>query len=378
LAALCPAVCDAIGQRQEFLTAYEGDTYSDLGKWQALFEYQSLMGELLNIDVVSFPVYDGASAAAYAIRMATRLTGRKEVLVSKAISPEKFSIIRNMMHGYKIKQIEFDGKTGLLSLNDLRTKISKDTATVYFENPSFFGLVEDQGDEIANAAHNVGAKAVVGVDPISLGVVKPPSEYGADIVCGDLQPLGLHMQYGGSLAGFIASGDDAEMVAEYPTWLVSITETANEGEFGFGLCTPERTHFFQREKGKDFTGTGTALFGIIAGVYLALMGPRGMKAIGESILERSHYAAQSLEKIRGIQLPFKPQFFKDFVVSFRGTSKSISSVNRSLLRHKIFGGYDLGKIFPELTKCALYSATEVHTKEDIDRLATALRTVLRE
>jgi glycine dehydrogenase subunit 1 len=373
-----PAICDAIGQRQEFLTAYEGDTYSDLGKWQALFEFQSLLGGLLNMDVVSFPTYDGASAAGYAIRMANRMTRRGEVLVPENLSRERLSIFGNMSNDTNFVSVAFDRKTGSMDLADLKRKVSKKTSAVYFENPSFFGTIENHGEEISQVAHSSGAKIVVSVDPISLGVLKPPADYGADIACGELQPLGLHMQYGGGLGGFIASHDDEKTVAEYSTWLVSITKTANEGEYGFELSTPERTHYFQREKGKDFTGTGTGLFGIVAGVYLALMGPQGMKAVGETIMERSHYAAKKLSSVEGVKLQFGPYFFKEFVLNLSKTGRSVDAINRALLKRRIFGGVDLGRDFKELSGCSMYSTTEVHTKEDIDRLAEALKESVRQ
>jgi len=372
-----PAICDAIGQRQEFLSAYEGDTYSDLGKWQALFEFQSLLGELLSMDVVSFPGYDGASASGFAIRMTQRTTGRDEVLVPENLSLEKLSIFRNMAHGSKFVQIAYERKTGAIDLEDLKNKISKSTSAVYFENPSFFGTIEGQGEEISEIAHSAGAEVIVAVDPLTLGVLAPPNDYGADITCGDLQPLGLHMQYGGGLAGFIASRDEQKYVAEYPSWLVSITRTTNEGEYGFGLSSSKRTHYIQREKGKDFTGTGTALFGILAGVYLALLGPKGIKAIGETILENSHYAARKLGSIQGIKLQFGPEFFKEFVVNFKLSRKNVKSINKVLFKQKIFGGYDLSNDFKELSGCALYSVTEVHTKDDIDRLAGSVKEAVK-
>jgi len=372
-----PAMCDAIGQRQEFLSAYEGDTYSDLGKWQALFEFQSLLGELLSMDVVGFPGYDGASSSGFAIRMTQRITGRKEVLVPENLSPEKLSIFRNMAYDSKFVQIAYERKTGMMDLEDLKKNVSKSTSTVYFENPSFFGTIEGQGEDISEIAHSAGAQVVVAVDPLSLGVIAPPSDYGADIACGDLQPLGLHMQYGGGLAGFIASRDEQKYVAEYPSWLVSITKTTNEGEYGFGLSSSERTHYIQREKGKDFTGTGTALFGIVAGVYLALLGPKGIKAIGETILENSHYAARKLDSIQSVDLNFGQEFFKEFVVNFRPSRKNVKSVNRALLKQRIFGGYDLGNDFKELSGCALYSVTEVHAKDDIDRLVEVVKEIVK-
>jgi glycine dehydrogenase subunit 1 len=373
-----PAICDEVNQRGEFLTAYAGEPYDDHGRFQALFEYASMMGELLNMDVVNVPTYDWLQAAATSIRMASRITGRNEVLVSKTISADKLSKIRDYCKPrIEVKLLDYDIETGQMDLNSLRSKISSKTAAVYFENPSYLGFIEVNGDEISNVTHDYGAISIVGVDPISLGILAPPVEYGADIVCGDLQPLGMHIQFGGGHAGFIATRDEEKYVMEYPSRLFGITPTMVEGEYGFGDVAYERTSFALREKGKEFVGTAAALWGITAGVYLALMGPQGMRDIGKGIMQRSHYAMMKISKIKGVRSPaFKSPHFKEFVVNFDGTGKTVSEINKALLSHKIFGGKDLTKEFPELGNSALYCVTEVHNKDDIDRLANALKEVL--
>ncbi len=373
-----PAVCDEVNQRGEFLTAYAGEPYDDHGRFQALFEYASMMGELLNMDVVNVPTYDWLQAAATSIRMASRITGRREVLVSRTISADKLSKIRDYCKPeIEVKLLDYDSETGQLDLNSLKAEISSKTAAVYFENPSYLGFVEAHGDEISKTAHDHGAICIVGVDPISLGILTPPIEYGADIVCGDLQPLGMHMQFGGGHAGFIATRDEEKYVMEYPSRLFGIAPTSVEGEYGFGDVAYERTSFALREEGKEFVGTATALWGITAGVYLALMGPQGMREIGEDIMQRSRYAMLQVSKIKGVKCPvFKSTHFKEFVVNFDGTGKTVAEINKALLERKIFGGKDLTKEFPELGNSALYCITEVHTKDDIDRLADALKEVV--
>ncbi|MEM2111136.1 MAG: aminomethyl-transferring glycine dehydrogenase subunit GcvPA [Candidatus Bathyarchaeia archaeon] len=377
-----PSVCDVIAQRSEFLTAYAGEQYSDLGRYQALFEFQSMIGELVGFDVVGVPTYDWGASAGNAIRMASRITGRREVLLPKIISPSRLSIIMNfcqpkiMSNHIDVKTVNYDKETGMLDLEDLKEQISSKTAAVYFENPSYLGIIEAQGKEISDIAHDKGAESVVGVDPISLGVLAPPSEYGADIACGEVQPLGIHMYCGGSLSGFIATRDDEKYVGEYPPLLISITDTAIEGEYGFGYCTFERTSYAVREKAKDWTGTTSALWNIVAGVYMALMGPQGMKEIGETIIEKSHYAAKILSEIEGVKVLF-PDFFKEFVVNFDATDKTVFEINKALLDHKIFGGKDITKEFPELRNSSLYCVTEMHSKEDLDRLANVMKEVVK-
>ena len=373
-----PAVCDEVNQRGEFLTAYSGEPYDDHGRWQALFEYASMMGELLNMDVVNVPTYDWLQAAATSIRIASRITGRREVLVSRTISADKLSKIRDYCKPeIEVKLLDYDPETGQLDLNSLKSEISSKTAAVYFENPSYLGFIDAHGDEISKIAHDHDAICIVGVDPISLGVLTPPIEYGADIVCGDIQSLGMHMQFGGGHAGFIATRDEEKYVMEYPSRLFGIAPTSVEGEYGFGDVAYERTSFALREEGKEFVGTATALWGITAGVYLALMGPQGMREIGEGIMQRSHYAMLQLSGIKGVKCPvFRSAHFKEFVVNFDDAGKTVAEINKALLRRKIFGGKDLTKEFPELGNSALYCVTEVHTKDDIVRLADALKEVV--
>jgi glycine dehydrogenase subunit 1 len=377
-----PAVCDEIISRSEFLTAYGGGTYAAFGKMQAQFEFQSLMGELLKMDVVSEGSYSWGAVAGNAIRMASRITGRSEVLIPKTVGPERLATIQTFCksvpenRGIQIKLIDYDSETGLMILGDLKKKISSDTAAVYFENPTYLGSIESQGEEISEIAHEKGAETIVGVDPISLGILAPPSDYGADIVVGNAQPLGVHMSYGGGLFGFIASRDEEKYVAEYPSWLISITETIKEGEYGFGLTKFDRTSYVGRDKGKDFLGTGAGLWTIAGAVYMSLMGPKGFREIGETIIQGSHYAIEVLSKLEGVKVLFPENAFKEFVVNFDGTGKSVETLNSALMGYKIFGGIDLSRDFPELGNSALYCVTEIHSKEDIDTLVASLKEVI--
>jgi glycine dehydrogenase subunit 1 len=376
---IVPAVCDEINGRSEFLTAYAGEPYDDHGRFQALFEYSSMMGELLEMDVVNVPTYDGYQAAATSIRMACRLTGRNEALICGAISPDKLSMITTYcLPDISIKQIEIDRATGDVNFSSLEKVISDKTAVVYFENPSYLGTIPERGAEIAALAHKHGAECVVGVDPISLGVIAPPIEYGADIVCGDIQSLGMHIQFGGGQAGFIATRDEERYVMEYPSRIFGITPTSVPGEYGFGDVAYERTSFAIREQGKEWVGTASALWGITAGVFLALMGPQGLAETGEAIMQKSHYAAMQLAAINGVQSPmFTGPYFREFVVNFDGTDKSVAEINAALLAQGIFGGKDLSQEYPQLGSSALFCITEVHRQADIDRMAAAVKEIVQ-
>ncbi len=345
-----PAVCDEINGRSEFLTAYAGEPYEDHGRFQALFEYVSMMGELLDMDVVNVPVYDGYQATGTALRMACRYTGRNKVLLSSRILPDKLSKLRD----YLTPDIEFT------------TVLDDSVAAVYLETPDMYGVVARNPRLLAEAAHAHGALFVVGTDPISLGVLAPPASYGADIVCGDIQSLGMHQSFGGGQAGFIATHDEERLVAEFPSRLFGIAPTAVAGEYGFGDVYYDRTSFALREEGKEWVGTAAALWGITAGVYLALMGPEGMREVGETVLSLTRYAMTSLTDAGATVLHPNEIHFREFAI----TVSDADALLTSLRAENIFGGVRLSG--NEVLICV----TERHTRDDIDRLASAVKGAL--
>jgi glycine dehydrogenase subunit 1 len=374
-----PAVCDEVNSRSEFLTAYAGEPYEDHGRFQALFEYESMMAELLNMDVVNVPVYDGFQATGTALRMAGRITGRNIALLPATVMPDKLSMVRGYIKpDMEVELVPFDSSTGLMDLNALRKQINARAAAVFIENPSYLGFLETQAEEIGRIAHENGAIFVVGVDPISLGVINPPAEYGGDIVCGDIQSLGIHMNYGGGHAGFIASRDEEKFVMEFPSRLFGVATTCVEGEYGFGDVAYERTSFAVREEGKEWVGTAAALWGITAGVYMALMGPQGMVELGQGIMQRVRYAIRKLNQVAGVKTHFpNTPHFKEFVVNFDKTGKTVGRINQALHEKGIFGGKDLSAEFPSLGQSALYCVTEVHTQADIDVLVNAIQEAVK-
>jgi len=377
-----PALCDEITGRGEFLTAYSGGNYSDLGKHQARFEYNSLMAELLDYEVVVEPSYDWGTAAGFAARMAARLTGRHEVVLPENLGRERLSIIRELcepehMTGHiAVRPVACEPDTGRVDLAALRAALSPSTAAVYFENPGYLGQLEPGAAEICRLARATGAVSIAGVDPISLGVVAPPGSYGADIAVGDLQPLGIHMSAGTGLSGFMAFRDEEAFLRECPFAIYSIVETTVAGEHTFGELLSGRTSYGVRDKAPDFVGTQTGLWAVCAAVYLASMGPQGMREVGETIVRRGHYAARRLAALPGVKLPLGEGFFKEFVLDFSGSGRTVAEINVALLERGIFGGRDLSADYPELGQSALYCVTEIHSRSDIDRLVDALREVL--
>ncbi|MEE1114650.1 MAG: aminomethyl-transferring glycine dehydrogenase subunit GcvPA [Eubacterium sp.] len=373
-----PAICDEVNGKGEFLTAYGGEVYNDAGRFQSLFEYQSMVAELVDMDVVNVPTMDWAQAAATTVRMAQRITGRKTILIPEYTDPQKVQIIRNYAESVVDIVRVANNASGQIDLEDLGSKINDDTIGIYFENPNYLGVIETNGQKISDMVHKAGGLSLVGVDPISLGLLATPPTYGADIVCGDLQPLGIHMYYGGGQSGFMATKDDEKFVMEFPSRLFGLAPTSEPGEYGFGDVAYDRTSFGHlRDKAKEYVGTQTALWGITAGVYLATMGPQGMEEVDRIIMANAQYAAEKLSSIPGVKAnPFGSVFFKEFVVDFNETGRTVEEINKALLEARIFGGKDLSKEFEALGQSALYCVTEVHTKEDIDELASALAEIL--
>ena len=371
-----PSVVDTIMERDEFLTCYVGEAYTDHGKFQALFESSSMLADLTGFEACNTPTYDWANAIAIAARMAARANGRKELLVAGNMDPDRLLVVRNYCKPeIKVETIAYDKATGLMDLEDLKSKISDKTSCVYFENPIYIGALEIHAAEICRIAKDAGAYSMVGADPTSLGVMEAPAAYGADFAVGDLQPLGMHMSYGGGLGGFICTKDDKEFLGEYPSLLFGVCKTQQEGEYGFGEVYYERTSYASREKGKDFIGTTTALHGIGAAVYMALMGTQGFRELGEGILQRVAYSKEELKKIPGVTIPVSGYSYCDFMVDFSGTGKTVKEINKALLEYDIIGGKDMSEVFPEYGQSALYSVTEVHTKEDLQALFDALKEI---
>ena len=370
-----PAICDEINGRSEFLTAYSGDTYADHGKCQAFFEFSSMMGELLDLDVISFPTYDGGQAASTALMMSRRINGRSKALVPENMNPNLLSQMTCYCEGMQLIGVKAK-ENGQMDLEDLKAKLDSDVAAVFIQNPCFLGFFEEQGEEIGELAHSVGAEYVVYADPSSLGITEPPADYGADISCGEIQPLGIHMSFGAGLGGYLATRQEEKYVMNYPHHLHNIFKNS-KGQFGYSRALPERTSYYVRDKGVEYLGTCVGLWTVTAAVYLALMGPEGMRELGENILYKSNYAQKKLAGLKGVTMPYAGSHsFMEFVLNFDGTGKSVAEINKALLAKHIFGGYDLSREMPQLGQSMLVCVTEKTALSDIDKLADALAEIL--
>lgn len=376
-----PAVCDEIAGRSEFLTSVWGTPSSDHGRNQAWFEFASLLGALLDMEFVGLPVYSWGAAAGFAVRMATRMTNRNRVLLLGPMDPERLAVIRSYCatqageNPIEVAEVGYDHATGHADLSAVRAALSDDTAAVYLESPNYFGRIETQLTRIARLAREAGAETVVGVDPLSLGVLNPPSRLGADIVVGTTQPLGIHLHGGGGVGGFIATRDEERYAREYPTLQVSICETNTPGERAFGMTLFHQSSYGSRENGNDWTGNSVYLWTVVNAVYMALLGPVGFRELGDTILAGSHFASERLARVPGLTVLWPNGFFKEFVVRFHN-GMTVDEVNARLRDRGIFGGKDLSADFPELGQSALFCVTEVHTEQDIEALVSALTEVL--
>lgn len=379
-----PAMCDEVINRGELLTSYAGSGTMDVAKGQLVFEYCSMMAELVDMDCLSVAQVCGTDSSAHAMRMASRLTDRKRILLPETVGRDFMLHVKNYCGGIEatggaldLVQIQCDPKTGMLDLVDLESKLDDSVAAVYVQNPTYLGTIEFQVREIGELAKKAGAEYIVYVDPISLGVMEAPGSYGATIVVGNLQSLGIHMAAGSGVAGFIAVKDDERYFNSFKDMMFGYTPTSVEGEFSVSYYTAwDRTMYGRREQGMEFTGTNAALWAICAGVYLASMGPQGMEEVGTTIMQRSQYAQKKLAGIEGVKLQFSAPSFKEFVVNFDDTGKTVADINRELLGRKIFGGKDLSQEFPQFGQCAQYCVTEAHTQADIDTLFSALSAIV--
>lgn len=375
-----PAVVDEIVNRAEFLTPVWGTPSSDFGRNQAWFEFTSQLGALLDLELVGLPVYSWGCAAGHAFRMATRLTGRRRILVPARLCPERRAVITaycasaDPAAAITLVDVPCD-PLGRLDLAALAALLDADTAAVYYENPAYLGGLETGAAEIARLARAAGAETIAGINPISLGVIAPPGVLGVDIAVGTIQPLGIHMAAGGGLGGFIASRDDPRYAAQYPTLLNSLATTIT-GEMSFGLMLFHQSSYGSRDEGNDWTGNSTYLWAIAATTYMALLGPAGFRELGELLLVRTHQAATALAAVPGVTVVAGNGRFIDLVVDFTATGRSVAAINAALLDHGIFGGLDLSRTFPDMGQCALYAVTEMHDPDDFARLAAALVQVL--
>ncbi|MDG6954177.1 MAG: aminomethyl-transferring glycine dehydrogenase subunit GcvPA [Nitrososphaerota archaeon] len=373
-----PAAVESITSRQEFYTAYTPyQAEISQGMLQALFEYQSLMCDLLGMEACNSSLYDWASAAGEAVRMAARVTGRKRAILAASSGPRRKDVIRTYTSptGLALDTVGFSKSGGTLDLDALGRKLSDDVACLYVECPNYFGIIEEGIAEAAAKVHAAGGLVIVGVDPISLSLVKEPGSYGADIVVGEGQPLGIPMNYGGPHLGIFAV-KDIKLARSMPGRLIGLTSPISDpGRKAFAMVLQAREQHIRREAAMSNVCTNQSLMAVAAASYLSLLGKEGFRSLGESVISNSHFAAKRLSDVKGIRSPhFDGAYFKEFVISYRRSKAE--TVYRRLARNGILAGYPIGSEFGLRAEAGLFCVTEVHTRDDIERLAGALERAL--
>ncbi len=373
-----PSVVDEVVHRAEFLTSYTPyQPEISQGMLQSVFEYQSQVCELVGMDVANSSLYDWSTAVGEATLMSSRITRKTKVLVPDLMSPFRYSVLKTYTEpaGLSVEKVDHDEITGLMDLEDLKDKVDGDTAAVYIENPSYMGFVEENAVDVGEIAHDNKALYVVGVDPTSLGVLKAPGGYGADIVCGEGQPLGNHMSYGGPLLGILACKHDNRYIRQMPGRIIGITETLKDQRRAYTMTLQTREQHIRREKATSNICSNQALCAVAAGVYLSLLGPTGMRELGETIISRARYAQRKIGELPEVRAPIFNSFhFKEFTVNFQ--HKSVDEVNKELRAKGIQAGIPLTKQFPDLGETSLFCVTEVHSKKNIDSLVSVLKEAL--
>lgn len=357
-----PSAIDQLILRQEFYTAYTPyQPEISQGTLQAIFEYQTMISELTGLPVANASMYDGATALAEACVMSCEATKRNEILIANTVHPESRQILNTYAKFRNITVKEIAYKNGQVDLDDLSSKINKDTAAVIVQNPNFFGVIEDV-EAITEIAHKNKSLLTVSADPISLSILKSPGEMGADIAVGEGQSLGNPLNFGGPYLGFMAVTE--KLMRKMPGRIVGQT-TDKEGRRGFVLTLQTREQHIRREKATSNICSNQALNALQATMYLTFMGKEGFKKVAKLCVNKSHYAYNELVKTNKFKPLFTAPFFKEFVVI---SEKPVVEINEKLLENNIIGGYNLENDYPELKNSYLLAVTEKRTKEEIDTL----------
>ena len=364
-----PAAVRSILSRSEFYTSYTPyQPEASQGFLQAMFEYQSMIAEITGMDVANASLYDGATALGEAALMCSRIKKRRTFVVPTSISPDKKCILKNYTKGagITIKEIAYNEKTGKIDLIDLRKNINDDTAGVYIENPNFFGVFEDDINEINNITKEKQALFVVGVDPLSLGVTKSPGDYNADIVIGEGRNLGNPMDFGGSSLGIFACKQ--EVIRQIPGRIIGSTKDSNNKR-AFCMTMQTREQHIRRGRATSNICTNEGLNALAATVFLSLLGGNGLEKLSKINFEKGQLLADKITKIPGYEKVFSGVHFNEIVIK----CPNVKKLNNELLKNNIQGGLILEEIFSELKNCMLLSVTEMHTDDDIEKLISVLK-----
>jgi len=363
-----PAAVKSVISRGEFLTAYTPyQAEASQGILQTIYEYQSSVCAIYNMDCANASMYDGASAFAEAVRASVRVTGRRKIVYSRAVNPQYVKVLKTYFggdEGYQYVEAPLDG--GVTDVGSLEGLL-EGAACYAFQTPNFFGLIED-GKKIAEKVRSKGAMLIVSADPVASALLTPPGDYGADFAVGEGQSLGLPLSYGGPYLGMFSC--KKAMVRQMPGRIVGMTED-KDGKRGYVLTLQAREQHIRRDKAASNICSNEALCALSATVYTALLGPKGLGQVAEINAGAAAYAAERLSSVKGVSLKFKGPFFNEFVIS---VPRDAAELRASVLeREAVDIGLPLKAMYPELGDALLVCATETKTEEDIKKLEEALR-----
>ena len=362
-----PTTVNYVLSRGEFYTAYTPyQPEISQGTLQAMFEYQSMLCALTGMEVSNASHYDGATALAEGVMMAVAVGrgARCKTLLSPTVHPQYRQVVRTYTQGMGL---EITGDENLeATVPDLLKRLDSNTAALVIQNPNFLGQIEDVKG-LADAVHAAGALLVVVANPMSLGLLTPPGQYGADIVCGEGQPLGIALSYGGPYLGYFTTRKS--LVRQMAGRLVGETVDV-DNQRGYVLTLSTREQHIRREKATSNICSNQGLMALAAAVYLSTMGKCGMRTVAELNYHKAHYCAGQIDALRGFVVDTRRPFFNEFIVK---CPKRVATINAHLLdHHGLIGGYDLGREYPQLKNHMLVAVTEMNAKDQIDELVAGL------
>ena len=369
-----PTVVDAVAGRSEFYTAYTPyQAEASQGTLQAVFEYQTLMCQLTGMDVANASLYDGGSAVAEAVLMALNITGRHtgEVLIAESVHPEYRQVLATYAANLHCTVRTIPTPNGVLDPDDVAKAVTDTTACVVAQSPNFFGGIESM-QAIGDAARKVGAVFVASFDPISLGLLKRPGDYGADIAVAEGHTLGTPLGFGGPYLGILTCRGEKEYLRKIPGRLVGQTTDKN-GKRCWTLTLQPREQHIARHRATSNICTNQGLFALRAAVFLTALGPQGLKETAELCVRKAHYAASQLATLPGVQAKFAGPFFKEFTLSIPG---DVPGILAKLRDRGYLAGLPLGQWYDSMKDGLVMAVTEKRTKAEIDGLVTAMKEIL--
>jgi len=361
-----PSVVDHVISRSEFYTAYTPyQPEISQGELQAIFEFQTMISELTGLPVANSSMYDGGTSLAEAVNLSAAQTKRKKVLVSKAVHPESRAVIETYARGQNIEIIEIGLNNGLTDLDHLKKELDETTAGVVIQYPNFFGQIEPLQKVEELLKLQTKTMFIVSSNPLALGLLTPPGEFGADIVVGDTQVFGIPAQFGGPHCGYFATTE--KLMRKVPGRLVGQTKD-EDGVRGFVLTLQAREQHIRRDKATSNICSNQALNALASSVAMSSIGKHGLRKMALLNMQKTRYAIEQC-KATGLQVVYENPSFNEFVVKL---PDSISVINDKLFEKGMIGGYDLERNYPELKGYMLIAVTEIRTKEEIDTFVKEL------